>query len=446
LEKKQPGLLAGSIQFFIGYLLVFAARFVTSIIVARTLGVEGKGVYALVLMVGAILVLLLSLGMGNAITYYTASGQYDSPSLFKFSLAATALLSLAGGVFFYYAYQVFLSERILAGMSLEQVWLVILCMPFSLLTVFLSSIVHGKQQFFAYNVISVARVFSNLFFQIIATLTGSGITGAIIAWLGSNIFALVINLWYVRADIRFTLTFPARMLKPLASYGLKNYVTNLLTFFNLRLDTFFVNFFSGTSMVGLYSTGVSTAELVWYVPNAIGSALFPKSSTMGKENAARVTAQISRQIVVVSSVLIIAAAFLGSFFIPLLYGPDFRAAVLPFLWLLPGIFGISIIKIIASNLGGIGKPEYASYTAAITLGATIILDFILIPGYSIVGAAIASSISYLLSAGLLIGWFHKETRIPYSEVLIPHLSDIFLLVERVKNLWKQRRMFWEISE
>jgi Na+-driven multidrug efflux pump len=110
---------------------------------------------------------------------------------------------------------------------------------------------------------------------------------------------------------------------------------------------------------------------------------------------------------------------------------------MPFLWLLPGVLGISISKIIAANLGGIGKPHYATYTSMITIALTILLDILMIPVYSIVGAAIASSIAYLFSTGLLIYWFSKETKIKISEVIIPRKSDMTILIARTGLLWNR---------
>lgn len=408
-------------------------------IVARTLGVEGKGIYALVLMVGALLVLFLSFGLGNSITYFTASRQYPIRDLFSFSVAATIFFSVIGGVVFYISYKLFLSNRVLAGVSSTHIQLILISIPISLLTIYLTSIVHGKQEFLAYNVITVTRVYSNLLLQIVSTLLSGGILGAILAWVIASIISLGTALWYVREDISLVIRFPIAMLKPLASFGFKNYITNLLSFFNLRLDTFFVNYYSGSGMVGLYSTGVSSAELVWYVPNAIGSALYPKSSTMSKDASARVTAQICRQVLVVTTILVIGASVLGPFLIPFFYGSDFQASVQPFLWLLPGILGISVSKIIASNLGGIGKPQFAAYTSIITLAATIVLDIILIPVYSIVGAAIASSVAYLLSTSVLVYWFSKDTKVKISEVTIPRWRDMTILINSTGQLWRQVR-------
>lgn len=434
LEKKQTSLLAGSAVFFVSSLIIYAARFATSVLVARTIGVEGKGIYILVLMVGSLLVLFLSLGLGGSLTYFTASKHFETDTLYSFSLVASLLISLLGGFGFYILYGLFLANTFLIGIGPQYILLVLILLPFNLISLFFSSIILGKQQLVAFNLINIIRVVSNLLFQLMSALSGGGLPGAILAWFTSNLVAFGVTLWFVRGDFHPHLRFTRHIIKPATSYGIKNYLANLFMFFNYRLDTFFVNFYSGATEVGLYSTGVGVAELIWYIPNAISGALFPKSSSMSKETSARLTAQVARQSLVVAAGLTIVSALIGPLVIPFFYGIDFLPSVKPFLWLLPGILGITLSKIVSANLAGIGKPQYATYSSGITIVITVVLDILLIPPYGIVGAAIASSIAYLLSAGLSVMWFSRETNIRWLDVVFPRKEDISLLVSRSLKL------------
>jgi O-antigen/teichoic acid export membrane protein len=439
LEKKQTGLLAGSAVFFVASLIVYAARFATSVIVARTIGVEGKGVYTLVLMVGSLLVLFLSFGLHSSFTYFTASKRYDSSDLAVFSLIASLLLSLVGGALFFWLYTNLLANNLLAGISPAYILLVLALLPFSLLSLFFSSIVLGKQQLIAYNAINVCRVVSNLVFQVISFLMGGGVTGAILAWFASNLVAFIVSVWLVRADIFHRPHFSPQILRPATTYGIKSYLANLFTFFNYRLDAFLVNFYRGAADVGLYSTGVGVAELIWYIPNAISSTLFPKSSTLTRETSARLTAQASRQSLLVAVGLSLAGVLLGPVLIPLFYGADFAPSVEPFLLLLPGILGITITKIISANLAGVGKPQYTTYTAATTVVVTILLDVLLIPGYGINGAAVASTVAYLASAVLIVMWFCRESGLRWTDTIIPRREDLAFLVARSRQAVQSTR-------
>jgi O-antigen/teichoic acid export membrane protein len=441
LEQKQTGLLAGSVAFFVSSLITYAARFATSVIVARTLGVDGKGIYTLVLMIGGLLVLFLSLGLSGSITYLIASGQHKSAELSSLSIVSSIVLSVVGGLLFYIVYIFFLSERFLAGTDSMEIWLVLLSLPINLISLFLSSMLLGKQQIYAYNIINIIRVLSNLAFQLISSLMQGGVLGAIQAWLASNIVAFAVTLWFVRDDLNLRFSQSRKIIRPALSYGSKNYIANLFTYFNYRLDAFLVNYFSGNASVGLYSVGVSTAELLWYVPNAISVPLFPKSSVLEKEVAARLTAQACRQTLLVAALLASIFAAAGPFIIPFVYGSNFQDSVLPFLWLLPGVLSVSLSKLISANLSGLGKPQYATYTSGITVVITLVLDILLIPLYDITGAAIASSLAYIASTILSIIWFSRETGTSWAHVIVPRVEDVTTLAKRTQVLiegWRKQ--------
>ncbi len=440
MEQTQTGLLAGSAAFFFSSLIIFAARFATSVIVARTLGVAGKGTYTLVLMLGALLTLFLSMGINGSITYLIASRQFTSRNLFSFSILSSLVLSIVGGIVFYFAYVGFLSTSFLIGITNTEIILVLISLPINMVSLFLSSIILGKQQLYAYNLITILRVVSQLLLIVISSLLRGGVYGAVLSWLVSSIISFLATLWIVRSDIDFRFTIQRSIIRPALSFGTKSYFANLFTFFNYRLDSFLVNLYSGPTSVGLYSVSVSTAELIWYIPNAISNALFPKSSTLDRETAARLTAQACRQTLSVTALLTIVFAIIGPFLIPLIYGADFQDSIPAFYWLLPGILGLSLSKIISANLSGSGKPQYATYTSALTVVLTIVLDVALIPALGIVGAAIATTIAYLASAALSVFWFHKETKLRWTEVIVPRPNDLTTLVNRSYALissWKR---------
>jgi Na+-driven multidrug efflux pump len=92
--------------------------------------------------------------------------------------------------------------------------------------------------------------------------------------------------------------------------------------------------------------------------------------------------------------------------------------------LLPGIFFFSISKILAQDLVGRGFPQYASVAATISLVAIIILDLLLIPRFGINGASLASTISYFLSAIIILYLFKKESQVKLWDILIIKANDL----------------------
>ena len=435
--KKQTGFLFGSATFFLTSILIFGLRFATSVVVARTLGVEGKGIYVLVLTVSSLLILGLNLGISGAFTYYTASQQFQPADLFGFAVLLAIVISIFGGGLFWAAFRLFLQNTFLVGTLPSQIVLVLISLPVSLLMTYLASILLGLQQIVAYNAINLVNYGTNLLFQIVSALIGGQVTGAILAWLASSLLALLVTLYFSRHFAALDLKNLRKMVRPAFSYGAKNYFANLLTFFNYRLDSFLVNFISGPFSVGLYTTGVTMAELLWYIPNSLSSTLFPKVSNLEQSVATRITAQSCRQTLLVSLPLAVVFGAAGIYLIPFFYGVDFKPSVAPFLWLLPGILSMAVSKILSANLSGRGKPQYATYTSAITVIGTVVLDLTLIPSMGIVGAAIASSIAYTASAILSVIWFNHENQTDWRQVLLPTGADLVSLIEQIQRLLDQ---------
>ena len=429
-SRPVTGILKGSSIFFIASLITYAIRFATSVIIARTLGPGGKGIYVLVITLGAFLVLFFNFGLNSAITYLTASKSFREKDLFAFAVVAALLWGLIGILVFYPLYNFVLYKTLLVGVSQNYIYLVLALLPANLLISFLISILLGQQYILQYNLVELCRIFANLLLQIISAVLGWGLTGAILAWVISNILALLFALWFTRDNMNIRINHIREIIKPAFSYGARSYVANLFSFFNYRLDSFLVNFFSGAVAVGLYSTGVSVAELLYYVPNAISGALFPKIPRLSPGTASLLTARLCRIVLIVTIPICVIFGVAGIFIIPRIFGVDFKPSVLPFLLLLPGILGISLSKLIAADLSGRGKPQYSMNISIITVILTIFLDVILIPKANISGAAIASTIAYLTSAILYVFWFCIETHTPWMIVIIPNLDDFRLIYRR----------------
>lgn len=396
-------------------------------IIARSLGAEGKGIYTLILTVGSVLSLVFNFGISGSLTYLVASKQFTPRELASFVWKIGATLGIGGGISFYWLYSSGLLNKMLAGTQPLFIIFPILSLPVILLISFYSTILLGTHRITAFNSVEVTRYYSNLCLQIISSTLHWGITGALIAWSISNLITLAVVMWLSREYLNFSLSHPRSVHRAIYSFGMKNYIATLTTFFNYRLDTFFVNYYSGPISLGQYSIGFSLAELIWFLPNSVGNVLFPRISSVTKETANRITAEVCRLIFLASGVAAILLGVAGTYLIPWVYGEQFRPAITPFQWLLPGIVGMSISKIISADLSGRGKPHYPTYTSLIVLSITICLDILLIPTFSIVGAAIASTIAYLGSGLMSIFWFSREAQTSWRELILPRKEDFLHL-------------------
>ena len=80
----------------------------------------------------------------------------------------------------------------------------------------------------------------------------------------------------------------------------------------------------------------------------------------------------------------------------MLFGDAFLPSVPAFVLLAPGIFFLSLSVVIGTVMGASGMPIYAILPSFISAVGNILLNLYLIEKLGIIGAALASSITYFL--------------------------------------------------
>jgi Na+-driven multidrug efflux pump len=107
--------------------------------------------------------------------------------------------------------------------------------------------------------------------------------------------------------------------------------------------------------------------------------------------------------------------------------------------ILPGIVFMVIFRVLSGQIAGMGKPQLSIYVFGPALVLNIILNFILIPPYGALGAAIATNISYALGA---VGYwiiFARETGCGYLEIIRFRKDDVVAIrniITKFTSRWK----------
>jgi O-antigen/teichoic acid export membrane protein len=106
----------------------------------------------------------------------------------------------------------------------------------------------------------------------------------------------------------------------------------------------------------------------------------------------------------------IGLAVFGKPAIRVLFSAGFLPAYPALLILLPGVVLLGTAKILTNDIAGRGYPHYNSITSAISLIATVALDFVLVPTRGIVGAALASTLAYSLTFAVSVVFYVLVSR------------------------------------
>jgi O-antigen/teichoic acid export membrane protein len=417
-------LFRGSAVTFVALALTFGLRFATRVLIGRTLGPAGSGVYSLVVLTASWLVIFCNLGLDVAYVYFAASKKYALRQLNSHSLVAGLGLGITGGLLSFPILAA-LSGSLLKGVEPRQLMLAACSLPFGLLLAYWIKIILGLERLATYNAVNLTRFALILAFVSLGLAVAGTVDAALVAWAAGTVIAMLLSGVVLGRLGGFGLKVSKTLTRDALSFGLKSYVANLTTAFSYRADVYLVNAFLDSAAVGWYAVAVGIAELIWYVPNAVSTALFPRVSAIGPERANKMTPVVARNVFFLILALGLAVCIAAPLFIDLLFPKGDFEPVVPALWLLmPGVITNGSAKVIFADLTGRGKPIYATYTASIGMVVTLGADLLLIPSLGINGAALASSVGYSVAAVTALFWFNRETGVPWSEMVVPSRQDL----------------------
>ena len=333
--------------------------FLTSIIVARVLGVDGAGVVALAIWIVTLTVALTDVGVFSSLTRFLPELTHGGDRQPAFQLASFLLrLFFLFGLFPFFFYALLalwprlapLSRSIFGQGEHTVLWILVGlgCITQALAT-FMQGYWRGMQQFDR----SAYVLMVSVSFQLFTVTAGSilfGIPGALAGiFCGSILPAL------------FCLTVSWR--EPPISCELRNRVVRYAvycwsgslasTFVWSRVELAFLNHYFGSEPVGLFSVGLTLSTMATQGPMLLtGGLLVFLSEHFGKKNfqAIQDTAATGTRIFafMVLPLCFGMAAILPEL-LPLLYGPSFQAAV-PAATVLVASAGVAACAAVASNV------------------------------------------------------------------------------------------------
>jgi O-antigen/teichoic acid export membrane protein len=412
-------------------------RAATVLILIAVLDPVARGYQSLLVLLPTLLATVSLLGIGSAtpvILHRCADERRLLANLIGLALCVlvvmTMLLALSGSLLARY-----LSDPKGYSVTSQEVLLGMLLLPPTLLGDYIRAFLSARRDLRQVALSQSIQAGLQLLLSVLLVFGfGLGPLGAV--------WAIVLGAWaglgWTMRSVRAWWSFPPRLdgdvLRPLLGLGLRAHVGNLIQTFNYRLDVLIVQGLLGHAAVGLYQTSVALAELVWYVPNAVGAALLTQIAAAG---ASTITPRVTRHTLLLT---IVTSITLISIVVPALafLRPVYLPAVAPLCALLPGIIALSIHKVISGDLAGRGRPEYATYTSFLALFVTVIGNIILIPRWGILGAAYASSCAYIVQALALVVLFTRSEQVRWQELLIPSGDDVRYyrtLVLRARQGW-----------
>lgn len=396
-KSVPPDLFKSIIETFLTRILLIVIGLVTSVIVTRSLGPEGRGLFAITVAIGALGVQFGNLGFHSSNTFYVARSRSFLPSLLGNSMAISfgfgSLISLLGGLIFFIFPKLAPIPDTLLIVSLA--WI-----PLGLAYLLSQNLLIGIQEFRVNNKI---ELYSKIFYVALVGLlilynSISPLNVFFVSFIALG-FSFIWAFQKLRQHSHHSPSLSKSLFTRGIRYGFKAYMGSLFAFLLLRVDLLMINEMMGPKEAGFYDLAVNLADMVYILPNVAATILFPKlcalKNTQDKWVMSRDTGVILIFIMLMGC---LALSLIAHPLIGFLYGNAFLPSAFIFIILIGSKLVITTNHLFSNFIASVHVPwtavPYGAFLCLLNIG----LNLILIKLYGMAGAASASVICF----GLLI--------------------------------------------
>jgi O-antigen/teichoic acid export membrane protein len=398
------------------------------ILLSQQLGAAGKGEASLIVTSIAMILIFCNLVGGSTLVYFVP--RYNIRKLFLLSNIWSVFVCLAA-LFLFDRFEL-LDDKVITAVSM-----------LSLINSFLSTnliILLGKERITAHNIISLVQALLHFVILILLFRNSSE----------KNIDSYILSL-YISMGLCFILSMilvfpilihdkgndePGLLIK-LLKFGGYSQAGHVMKFISFRCTYYMLSDFSGDVILGIFSNGVSLIESIFLISNSISTVLYPKVSNSEDIHYSRkITLELTRFSIILCVLALIPLMILPSSFYVWLFGNEFSGVHEVILILAPGILFYNVALVIGHYFSGIGKFRVNTLANFIGLISTVGLAIIYYPNFGLMEVGLISTISYILTALIIIYYFIKEAGIDPKE-LIPRISDFNRMKTEASELLKK---------
>jgi O-antigen/teichoic acid export membrane protein len=209
--------------------------------------------------------------------------------------------------------------------------------------------------------------------------------------------------------------------------------TNLIGLLNYRVGLFLVERLVGLSETGVYSVAVLLAELLWVVSSSVSQAAYSRIGDPDRVKASRLTVRAMHSSLIALVLLSVPLWFAVAWLLPQVLGEAYAPSLPSLAVLLPGAVAYGAASALSAYFTNhAGRPYIPAALAGLSLVSGVLMSLVLIPAWGIVGAAAATTLSYVAAVGVSVSIFSKLAAIPIQRVLWPDWRALKQDLDRLK--------------
>lgn len=230
---------------------------------------------------------------------------------------------------------------------------------------------------------------------------GFGVEGIVIGLICSGLITLVWAFWQCETSIGSVSVENVRSILAFSKY---QFVASIGGRIYQWMDVAIIGVLLTQRYVGAYEVAWQVTLLVLLLSKSISLSIFPQISQWEAEAAtARIEAAISTAVgfaLYVSIPALVGGAIYAPEILTFIFGPDYAIAATVLVVLLVEKLFQSFHTIVDSSVRALNRPDLAARATVLTVGINLILSPLLIVSMGFVGAAVATTVSWVVNTAL----------------------------------------------
>ena len=381
--------------------------FLATVYLARVLGAEVLGQYALVLALVTWLGIGGQVGFNKAITKRISEGEdparYGGAGLVVMG-AMMAVVALGVAVF---------RTPVNAYVGAPVAEFVVLLLFVTLYKSFINASLQGNHLVHVYAILSTGKQATRAIAQVaLVALVGLGLTGMLWGYAIGYVLTATIGLYVL--GLRPALP-GKRHVVSLFEYAKYAWLGSMRSRTFDTVDIAVLGFFVTQGLVGIYSVAWSIGKFLDIFGSAISSTMFPEMSKLSTDDGPGAVAGLTEDALTYAGLILVpglvGALVLGDRIMEI-YGEEFVPGTDVLAILILALLVYTYNKQLLNTLNAIDRPDLSFRANAIFIVTNVVLNVVLIWQLGWVGAAVATCLS--AAVALAFAYRYAHSQVPFS--------------------------------
>lgn len=390
------------------------ASLVTTVITARYLGPEGRGVYVAAVAWVTLFATFGHLSLAQVVVFLAAGKPKETwlPQVVGSVLSVVSVLTLTGWVIAVVLYTA-TGGRAFQNLDGWTLTLSFLALPLLLWLENGNSLLLVLGRLKVMNVAQMTGATAGLALAFLAVaILRAGVPGALVASVLAHLVTIAIALLVV-VRVAGAVSVDRGVVRQLLSGGAKLHLNAIGTYLFAHANILILNHYRSPEETAYFQLAAQLFTGVQIIPSAVSSVVYTIVAREGPNEAWPHQRKLLLSVLALMAVAAGVGYFLARFAVPLVFGERFGPAVPLFRILLLGVIGLTMSLVMASQWIARGLFLQAALLTLAIGCVTVVANYLVVPDYGAVGAAWVMVGTYSLSivgnGGMLI-WVEARYR------------------------------------